>query len=586
MMRLLIAVLLFIPGVLSSVSAQGAGDVVWVQIEARPDAAQAAERARSYAGLLEDVNGFALGNGWYAISLGPYTPGDADQVLSAYRRQGLIPRDSYIAQSSAYGAQFWPEGENILGLGGLSVTPDQVTGSEPPASPFIADAPAPQTTTLPDETRAEARRNEQLLSAAERRNLQVALRWAGFYNGGIDGAFGRGTRGSMAEWQRANGFEPTGVLTTQQRTVLLGRYNAILADLDLRQVQDQTAGIDIKIPAAKVSFTGYNPPFARFDATDGSDAAVLLISQPGDRAKMAALFEVMQTLEIVPLEGPRDLRRNGFTLIGRNASVVSETRVTLVDNQIKGFTLIWPAGDEERRTRLLGEMNASFASLGGVMDPATGFDQQIDLVSGLAIRKPRLSRSGFYLDRKGTVLTTADAVEGCTRITLDNSYEATPGAVDSGRGIAIVQPKETLVPLAVALFSPAAPRLQSEIAVAGYSYEGVLGAPSVTFGTLSELRGLAGEPTLNRLDISSLPGDAGGPVLDQTGNVFGMLMPGRDTDRQLPENVRFALTGAAITDFVTTAGLDVTFSVASEARAPEDIASGGADMTVLVSCWE
>ncbi|MEZ5869689.1 MAG: peptidoglycan-binding domain-containing protein [Defluviimonas denitrificans] len=59
---------------------------------------------------------------------------------------------------------------------------------------------------LPDETPAEARRSEALLTGDDRKELQEALQWYGHYAGAIDGAFGPGTRRSMAEWQTAEGL--------------------------------------------------------------------------------------------------------------------------------------------------------------------------------------------------------------------------------------------------------------------------------------------------------------------------------------------------------------------------------------------
>src|SRR6056297_3232852 len=179
--------------------AQGTGGGtgrVWVQIEAQPSLADARARARDYARDLPDVNGFSLGRGWYAITLGPYSEAEAERVLQVYRREGVIARDSYVAQTSEYGRRFWPAGDTD------APAPDPAQVAEP--------APQPE----PGETLREAR--------------QVALQWAGFYRGAIDAAFGRGTRAAMASWQRENGVEPTGVLTTRQRAALLGQYNAVL----------------------------------------------------------------------------------------------------------------------------------------------------------------------------------------------------------------------------------------------------------------------------------------------------------------------------------------------------------------------
>ena len=106
----------------------------------------------------------------------------------------------------------------------------------------------------------------------------------------------------------------------------------------------------------------------------------------------------------------------------------------------------------------------------------------------------------------------------------------------------------------MAEFSNAAPRLQSEISVAGYSYEGVLSAATLTFGALSDLKGLNGDETLKRLSVKAQPGDAGGPVFDENGHVVGMLLPQTEADRKLPEDVSFALDGDVILKAAQDAG--------------------------------
>ena len=50
--------------------------------------------------------------------------------------------------------------------------------------------------------------------------------------------------------------------------------------------------------------------------------------------------------------------------------------------------------------------------------------QSVDLLSGLTIRRPKLSRSGFFSDARGTVVTTAEVIDSCTRITLDEETDA------------------------------------------------------------------------------------------------------------------------------------------------------------------
>ena len=86
--------------------------------------------------------------------------------------------------------------------------------------------------------------------------------------------------------------------------------------------------------------------------------------------------------------------------VWRRVSLVSTTRVWLRDGALKGFMLVWPAGDDDRRKRVIAEMNASFNALEGALDPAIARpdeDQAIDLIAGLEVRKPKMSRSGFFI---------------------------------------------------------------------------------------------------------------------------------------------------------------------------------------------
>jgi S1-C subfamily serine protease len=591
---LLAAVLTLSVFAVSAARAQSPDDVVWVQIEAQPQLSEATARARVYSDLVEDVNGFSLGGGWYAIAVGPYRRADAEQVLRQYVRSRIVPRDSFIQLSENFRQQFWPVGANVLNRAVIAA-PDAVdiatNTAEPadttpePAAPAVPEVPALEPT---DETLAQARRSERSLTAQDRKDLQIALQWAGFYNAAIDGSYGRGTRNSMAAWQEANNFETTGVLTTLQRAALLKQYNAVLDGLGLQMVRDDQAGIEMVMPTAEVAFAKYEAPFAQYDSTGDIGARVLLISQAGDQNTLFGLYDIMQTLEIVPLNGPRERKKSSFTLVGENSRIISETRASLQDGQVKGFTLIWPANDEARRSRVIDELVKSFTRLPGVLDPAAGGDaeQAIDLVSGLQVRQAKLARSGFFIDGSGTVVTTAEAVAACGRLTVDGDTDADVLAQDAATGIAILKPRSALAPLAVAAFDLGTPRLQSEVSVAGYSYEGVLSAATLTFGKVADVRGLAGEENLNRLSLKAQAGDAGGPVFDASGNVVGMLLPKPDGAQELPEDVSFALDGGSIAALATQAGVALTASNRTGTVAPRDLRIAAQGMTVLVSCWE
>ncbi|MBD0864907.1 MAG: trypsin-like peptidase domain-containing protein [Rhodobacteraceae bacterium] len=243
----------------------------------------------------------------------------------------------------------------------------------------------------------------------------------------------------------------------------------------------------------------------------------------------------MQTLEIVPPGGTRNWQSDRFVLESRNSAFISHTETQLRKGEIKGFTLIWPTGDKKRRQRILATMQDTFQVTTGTFDASQTdkMRQDIDLVADLKVRKPRVSRAGFYVDGPGTVVTTDEAVRDCTLVTLDGDHPVQVVINDPDLGVAVLRPTRALAPMRFANLADGVPRLMSEVAVAGYSLESVLGAPTLTFGILADVKGLRGEEKLDHLVLAVLPGDVGDPVLNSRGRVLGMFLPTANTNRQL-----------------------------------------------------
>lgn len=602
-----------------------AQQLVWLQIEARPSLRQAQERARAYSGAFANVEGFALSSGWYAIVLGPYAPDAARVRLESLRSERLIPNDAFVADGSNYRRQFWPIGANVepttpeaqSSVPDATTPPDATTGTTPdtaatgsdvigssvPGTDSIngvngaADSTVAATPVSPapvQETPAEARQSEALLDRDQREALQEALKWQGFYDGAIDGAIGPGTRGAMSAWQSARGFDATGILTTSQRATLMDAVSKEKAALGLKAITDRNAGIEITLPAALIADAPrYDPPFAHYEAKDGSGVQVLLISEPGDTAALAGLYDVLQTLRIVPMSGNRSLERDSFTIEGKNDEITSYAHAELKDGLIKGYILAWKAGtDETRMARVLAAMKASFRPIGAAaLDAtmvATPADQRRDLLAGLELRKPVAARTGFFVDKSGTVLTTDAVMKGCGKITVGAGHDATALHEDKTLGIVLLKPQDPLAPRAVAQFETAAPGLGDPAAVAGFSYGGVLTAPVMTYGTLEGLTGLQGEDGVRRVALNALPGDAGGPVFDRSGAVLGMLLPrpGEEDGKVLPDNVRFVADAGKLVSALSAAGVTPTTSAQAGMMAPEDLSTLGSNMAVLVQCWK
>ncbi len=570
-----------------------AQDRVWVQVEAQPTLEDAQNRARAYTEGFPDVEGYRLGSRWYGIALGPQTPEEAEARLRTLRDAGAIPRDSYLTDGSNFREKFWPvEG---------AATPAE--GGAPP--PTAADAAAPEaaepeatavteavtTATASEETPEEARASEAALNREERITLQEALQWDGFYTAALDGAFGPGTRAAMRAWQEAKGLEPTGILTTAQRARLLAEWQAAAAAFGFAPVTETEAGIDITLPLGLVAFDHYEPPFVHFTDKGGSGLRVILISQPGDREALYGLYDILQGLEIVPPEGERERGERSFTIRAMGARISSYAFAELSQGLIKGYLLVWEPKAAAQAQKVLAQMQASFRPVGNrALDPGMvpmADQMRAGLLSGLELRRPSFSRSGFYVDATGVVATTLDAVQGCGRITLDGLTEAQILASDAASGIALLRPAVALAPPVVAALQRAPDRIGTEIAVAGYAYEDSLPAPVVTYGTLDAATGLDGEPGLKRLGIATRAGDAGGPVIDGTGAVLGLMLPRvSDGPRVLPQGVEFAASAAVLAQVLEAQGITPSDAPPVGALAPEDLMRKAMGMTVLVSCWD
>lgn len=578
---------------------------VWIQIEAKNSRGAAEDRARDWAMGLPDVSGHALASGWFAIALGPYAADQAAARLSELRAAGRIPGDSFIADGRLYRSQFWPPGGQAAAAPVPEPSAPEPLASEPPANPQPVEpvvtlpipttppaAQAPVQPLAPVESLADARRAEAALTRDERMDIQRALQWQGVYSAGIDGAFGPGTRSAIAAWQASQGAEPTGVLLSADRRALVGGWQADVAELGIETVRDEEAGIEIALPMGLVAFDRYTPPFAQYVAKEDSGVQIWLISQPGDQDALYALYDTIQSLAVMPADGPRNRQPRGFEISGRTAETESYAQATLDRGAIRGFVITTRTADATRTTRILQAMKSSLRPFGSrVLDPGlVPLDEatRAGLLTGVEVRRPERTASGFYADAQGHVLTAAANVQGCGRITLDAGVEATVLATEAAAGLALLRPTAALAPTGHADLAAALPAPGSDVAVAGYSYGGELGLPTMTFGRFEAPTDLAGTEARARLSLPALPGDVGGPVLGADGRVVGVLQPAAaDPARVLPEGVFYLTPAPAIAALLTSRGLGEAMAAPSAGQmAPEDLTSLGSAMTVQVACWK
>jgi len=567
--------------------ASAAQDMRWIQIEAQPSLLEAETRARIYAQEFPDTQAHSIGSGWYAITLGPLPEDEADLRMSQLRARAAIPRDSFLATGANYRQRIYP-----IGPTPTAVTPAQTAkadvvqeeAAQVSVSETVESAAPEPSITVHDETLSEARASEGLLSSEEKMDLQRYLQWAGYYNSTIDASIGRGTRRAMAAWQTDNGYEDTGVLTTAQRQRLRAQYFAIFDGLGLETHRDLEAGISIDLPKEVVAFDAYAAPLAHFKSQETSSPAhVFLISAAGNRGDLAAIYGVLPTLSIVPMNIEKSLNKDRFVITGAGTTTRTFITASHASGEIKGFGLIWPNQNEEQFDRLVVHMRKSFDTFSGTLDPSLSVainDPETEF--GVVIRKPAFVKSAVFVSDQGHAITDTSDLEQCSALTIGGTYDAEIIA-RSETGAGLLSPKSDFNPISYAKLGNAV-RKGDKTFLSSYPYGGRLGLASVTQATVAETSDLSGNTEKFRLDFLAEPGDFGGAILDQSGNLTGILVSQDDTGRVLPKNVNFAAASDALASMMQSAGLRLS---SGKTQRLDDMALIASAQNILtpIECW-
>jgi S1-C subfamily serine protease len=564
-----------------------AQDMRWIQIEAQPSLLEAETRARIYAQEFPDTQAHSIGSGWYAITLGPLPEDQADLRMSQLRARAAIPRGSFLATGANYRQRIYP-----IGPTPTAVTPAQTAkadvvqeeAAQVSVSETVESAAPEPSITVHDETLSEARASEGLLSSEEKMDLQRYLQWAGYYNSTIDASIGRGTRRAMAAWQTDNGYEDTGVLTTAQRQRLRAQYFAIFDGLGLETHRDLEAGISIDLPKEVVAFDAYAAPLAHFKSQETSSPAhVFLISAAGNHGDLAAIYGVLPTLSIVPMNIEKSLNKDRFVITGAGTTTRTFITASHASGEIKGFGLIWPNQNEEQFDRLVAHMRKSFDTFSGTLDPSLSVainDPETEF--GVAIRKPAFVKSAVFVSDQGHAITDTSDLEQCSALTIGGTYDAEIIA-RSETGAGLLSPKSDFNPISYAKLGNAV-RKGDKTFLSSYPYGGRLGLASVTQATVAETSDLSGNTEKFRLDFLAEPGDFGGAILDQSGNLTGILVSQDDTGRVLPKNVNFAAASDALASMMQSAGLRLS---SGKTQRLDDMALIASAQNILtpIECW-
>jgi len=157
------------------------------------------------------------------------------------------------------------------------------------ASAFAAP-PAPATAAA--EAKLEAQKAAFLaMPEADRKAVQDALGWLDFYNGAIDGAFGKRTRDSIVAYQQSVGAAVDGIVSPAELETLKTAAQRARAAVDFALVDDRISGARIGAPLKLLTKLKPSSGDTTLQSADGS-VFLALQGRAGasDDAGLAALY--------------------------------------------------------------------------------------------------------------------------------------------------------------------------------------------------------------------------------------------------------------------------------------------------------
>lgn len=303
----------------------------FIRIESDANQARAEELLAARRDILPDAGLWHLPNGRYAVAVGPMEQEAATQWLAAFRAGSAVPRDAFVTPAEDMGEV-------------------AVAGT------------APEIGTLFDA-------QSQPLPPPPLEDIQRALRWAGHYEGAIDGKDGPMTRAAIAREVVVLRASPD---TDTAMNELVRRREAWRQEVGLVELRDSHTGLSLPAPMQSLSFDRSERAWSIYGPKDNSGAALILISQPGGQQEMLDLTGLVTALGWVP-SPERRITQGSAILTGRNDSHIGYAETRVVDGHVQGFVLIWPVADAANQPRVAAEISDAITRFapGGNEPPAT-----------------------------------------------------------------------------------------------------------------------------------------------------------------------------------------------------------------------
>ena len=155
---------------------------------------------------------------------------------------------------------------------------------EPPPKPAASDADSKKAALLDAQKAAFLEMTEP-----DRKAVQDALGWLGFYNGVVDGAFGKRTLDAILAYQSSVKATDSGAVSTAQLAALKAAAQKARGAVGFVNLDDARTGIRIGAPLKLLEKRGSMGSQTQMTNRDGS-VSLDLLAPPGAGGSLAALY--------------------------------------------------------------------------------------------------------------------------------------------------------------------------------------------------------------------------------------------------------------------------------------------------------
>jgi uncharacterized protein len=201
------------------------------------------------------------------------------------------------------------------------------------------------------------------------------------------------------------------------------------------------------------------------------------------------------------------------------------------------------------------------------------------------------SGTGFYVNKKGLMITNNHVVKSCNKIKVDGS-NAVVKLFDTTNDLALLKVDSS--PSSVPDFRAGRGiRLGDGVTVAGYPLRSVLGSGlNVVTGTVASLSGIKNNSSRLQITAPVNSGNSGGPLFDSSGRVVGVIVSkinntkAREILGEEIQGANFAIKGSVVRSFLDMNDVDYEVSSSNKNMSTADIAENAKEYTALIKCWK